>query len=84
MLYPSQGGQRGRRCAAAFRQAPDEAFVQYRGASLGMMVRPRCRDYLESGFVHHCCSHGTPSLLPSICVPGQFLRKYFASVQDVI
>ncbi|HJT26362.1 MAG TPA: hypothetical protein VJ784_03045 [Pyrinomonadaceae bacterium] len=33
---------------------------------------------------HHCCSQGTPSLSPSICVPGQFLRKNIASSQDVI
>jgi len=26
-------------------------------------------------YLHHCCSHGTPSLFPSILVPGQFLRK---------
>ena len=26
-------------------------------------------------YLHHCCSHGTPSLFPSILVPGQFLKK---------
>lgn len=40
--------------------------------------------YLAKGLVHHCCSQGTPSLLPSICVPGQFLRKNFASAHEVI
>jgi hypothetical protein len=33
---------------------------------------------------HNCCSQGTPSRSPSICVPGQFLRKKVASAQDVI
>ena len=37
-----------------------------------------------AGYLHHCFSHGMPSLLPSILVPGQFLRKYVASAQEVI
>src|SRR5262245_3571683 len=40
--------------------------------------------YFANGLVHHCCSQGTPSLSPSIAVPGQFLRKNFASEQEVI
>jgi len=36
------------------------------------------------GYLHHCFSHGMPSLLPSILVPGQFLRKNVASAQEVI
>jgi len=36
------------------------------------------------GYLHHCFSHGMPSLLPSILVPGQFLRKNIASAQEVI
>ena len=36
------------------------------------------------GYLHHCFSHGIPSLLPSILVPGQFLRKNVASAQEVI
>ena len=35
-------------------------------------------------YLHHCCSHGTPSLFPSIFVPGQFLRKKVASSHEVI
>lgn len=38
----------------------------------------------SKGPVHHWLSHGTPSLLPSICVPGQLRRKYFASAQERI
>jgi hypothetical protein len=34
--------------------------------------------------LHHCCSQGTPSLLPSIFTPGQFFRKKVASAQEVI
>lgn len=37
-----------------------------------------------NGEVHHCCSHGTPSLLPSISMPWQFFRKSLASLHDVI
>lgn len=33
---------------------------------------------------HHCLSQGTPSLLPSILVPGQFFKKKVASSQEVI
>ena len=33
---------------------------------------------------HHCFSQGTPSWFPSISTPGQFLKKYVASWQDVI
>jgi len=40
--------------------------------------------YLAKGPVHHCCSHGTPSWLPSIWTLGQLRRKYVASAQDVI
>jgi hypothetical protein len=36
--------------------------------------------YLTNGLVHHCCSHGVPSLFPSILVSGQFFKKYLASV----
>ena len=39
---------------------------------------------LAKGLVHHCCSQGTPSWLPSISIPGQFFRKAFASVHEVI
>ena len=35
-------------------------------------------------YLHHCFSHGMPSLFPSIFVPGQFLRKNVASVHEVI
>jgi hypothetical protein len=35
-------------------------------------------------YLHHCCSHGTPSWFPSIFTPGQFRRKNVASSQDVI
>jgi hypothetical protein len=34
--------------------------------------------------LHHCCSHGTPSPLPSILVRGQCSTKKVASAQDVI
>ncbi len=34
--------------------------------------------------LHHCISHGTPSLSPSILVPGQFLKKNVASAHEVI
>ena len=34
--------------------------------------------------LHHCFSQGMPSLLPSIFTPEQFLRKKYASSQDVI
>jgi len=34
--------------------------------------------------LHHCRSHGMPSLLPSIFVPGQFLRNQVASSHEVI
>ena len=40
----------------------------------------RDRGYL----LHHCLSHGTPSLFPSIRTPGQFVRKNVASSQEVI
>ena len=43
-----------------------------------------CRPDLWGGYLHHCFSHGMPSLLPSILVPGQLLRKKFASAQEVI
>jgi hypothetical protein len=33
---------------------------------------------------HHCLSHGTPSLSPSIPVSGQCSMKYVASAQEVI
>ena len=33
---------------------------------------------------HHCFSQGMPSPFPSICTPGQFLRKNVASSQEVI
>jgi len=33
---------------------------------------------------HHWLSQGVPSWLPSIFVPGQFLRKNLASAQEVI
>lgn len=39
--------------------------------------------YFANGLAHHCSSHGTPSLSPSIFVPGQFFRKNLASAQDV-
>ena len=32
----------------------------------------------------HCFSQGTPSLFPSIFVPGQCCRKYVASAQKLI
>jgi len=35
-------------------------------------------------YLHHCCSHGTPSLFPSILLPGQFLRKQVASAHELI
>src|SRR5215216_4166723 len=46
--------------------------------------RTFCAKQAYCGLVHHCCSQGTPSLSPSIWVPGQFARKNFASSQDVI
>ena len=49
------------------------------GGRLRRIVSPNGLIYL-----HHCCSHGTPSLFPSIFVPGQFLRKKVASSQEVI
>lgn len=33
---------------------------------------------------HHCLSQGTPSLFPSIFVPGQFSKKNVASSQEVM
>lgn len=50
-------------------------------------VRPsfvRRRIGVSLAYLHHCFSHGIPSLLPSILVPGQFLRKNVASAQEVI
>ena len=40
----------------------------------------------EQGFryLHHCFSHGMPSLFPSIFTPGQFFKKNVASAQEVI
>jgi len=35
-------------------------------------------------YLHHCLSHGMPSLFPSIFVPGQFFRNNFASSHEVI
>src|SRR5690606_33624327 len=32
--------------------------------------------------LHPCVSHGTPSLSPSILVPGQCLMKYVASAHE--
>lgn len=29
----------------------------------------------RAGYLHHCRSHGIPSLFPSILVPGQLRRK---------
>ena len=44
--------------------------------------------FLGSGYLknyrHSCCSHGTPSPLPSIFVPAQFRRNHVASSQEVI
>ena len=33
---------------------------------------------------HHCCSHGTPSRLPSILTPVQLFRNHVASAHEVI
>ena len=35
-------------------------------------------------YLHSWVSQGTPSLSPSILVPGQFFKKYVASAQEVI
>jgi len=35
-------------------------------------------------YLHHCCSHGMPSLFPSIFTPGQFFKKKVASAHEVI
>ena len=43
----------------------------------------RC-SYQASAPIHHCCSHGIPSLSPSILVPAQWLMNHCASAQDVI
>jgi len=40
--------------------------------------------HFAKGLVHHCCSQGTPSLFPSIFVPGQLLTKNLASLHEVI
>jgi hypothetical protein len=39
---------------------------------------------MATRYLHHCCSHGTPSLFPSIFTPGQFFKKKVASAQEVI
>ena len=39
---------------------------------------------LDLDYLHHCLSHGTPSLFPSILVLGQCSMKYVASSQEVI
>lgn len=35
-------------------------------------------------YLHHCFSHGMPSLFPSIFTPGQLRRKNVASSHEVI
>ncbi len=51
------------------------------GAPLERGVRPR---YFANGCVHHCCSQGVPSRLPSIFTPGQLAKKNFASLHERI
>jgi hypothetical protein len=51
---------------------------------LGLELELHFRPARMASYLHHCFSHGTPSLFPSIFTPGQFLRKNVASAQEVI
>jgi hypothetical protein len=71
--------------------APPRAFAE-RALLIGASVLERgvrtlggsCTIHVTKDYLHHCFSQGMPSLFPSIFVPGQFVRKYVASAQDVI
>ena len=73
----------------AVRGNPGDVALR-RSTSADSSQAPPTGDIVREAFwsmrihLHHCCSHGTPSLLPSIFVPGQFCRKNVASRHDVI
>lgn len=48
-------------------------------------AKPRQQYLLSESYQrHHCVSQGTPSLSPSIFIPGQFCKKFLASLHEVI